>query len=606
MFSRLTTRVRRLLHDAELPVYYAPQYRLPITGLDVGRGIEPRRADLAAWALLELGAIRRDQLRVPPRIRYRDLVVVHTPRLLESLTRPEDLAHVFAVDSWDVPVDEVLHTVRLACGGTLAAARDARKRGGPVLNLLGGFHHAFPDRAGGLCPVNDIAVAIAALREDGFTGRVVVLDLDAHPPDGTAACLATDPASWIGSISGSDWGPLDGPADEVCLPGADDDAYLSALDGLLSRMPAAELAFVIAGGDVLAGDRMGALGLTPQGVRLRDLAVARALSGTPAVWLPGGGYSDRAWRLLAGTGLALALGTDQELPPDADPLSDRFADVGRRLDPARLRGDGDDEQWFTEDDVAEILGLPGRKPVRLLDYYTASGVEYGLFRYGLLEQVRRLGYSDLRVDLARTGTGDRMRLHGTSGGEEHLLVEGVYERREVPPPDGLVLDAPVVVLFVHWLTLRHPRGRFSEGRPPLPGQDAPGLGMAREAGEMLARMAERLELAGVGVRPSWFHVAYASRYHFRFVDPARQGRFEALIRDLAALPLLERTHAVAEGRVWLDGAPYAWEPDLMVAWREAPPWPEDAAAVAAERERARFVLHDQGDGRTPPPVPTAP
>jgi len=68
-----------------------------------------------------------------------------------------------------------------------------------ALNLLGGFHHARPDVAGGFCPVNDVAVAIAAVRADGFRGRVLVLDLDAHPPDGLAACLAGDPScfeSW--------------------------------------------------------------------------------------------------------------------------------------------------------------------------------------------------------------------------------------------------------------------------------------------------------------------------------------------------------------------------------------------------------------------------
>src|SRR5438874_280819 len=79
--------------------------------------------------------------------------------------------------------------------GTLEAAREMlspanrRRVGRRALNLLGGFHHARPDVAAGFCPVNDIAVAVAAAREEGFQGRVLVLDLDAHPPDGTAACL---------------------------------------------------------------------------------------------------------------------------------------------------------------------------------------------------------------------------------------------------------------------------------------------------------------------------------------------------------------------------------------------------------------------------------
>ena len=66
----------------------------------------------------------------------------------------------------------------------------------------------------------------------GFAGRAVVIDLDAHPPDGTAACLASDGRTWIGSISGSDWGALPGVS-ERCIPGADDVAYGRALAALV-------------------------------------------------------------------------------------------------------------------------------------------------------------------------------------------------------------------------------------------------------------------------------------------------------------------------------------------------------------------------------------
>jgi hypothetical protein len=72
------------------------------------------------------------------------------------------------------------------------------------------------------------------------------------------------------------------------------------------------------------------------------------------------------------------------------------------------------------------------------------------------------------------------------------------------------------------------------------------------------------------------------------VDPERQGRFEALVRDLAGVPLLEATNAISEGRVLMDGRPYAWEADEMVYWlRESP---ADPGEVERERERVRFTL----------------
>jgi hypothetical protein len=140
-------------------------------------------------------------------------------------------------------------------------------------------------------------------------------------------------------------------------------------------------------------------------------------------------------------------------------------------------------------------------------------------------------------------------------------------------------------LFVHWLTMRHPRA--AHRRELLPGQDVPGLGLAREMTELYERMAARLGLAGVAFRPAHYHLAYVARERFRFLDPARQGRFEALVRDLGALPLPEATRLVAAGRVLVDGAPYLWEPEHMVDFAATPP--DDAAEVAAAREAAHFT-----------------
>jgi hypothetical protein len=144
------------------------------------------------------------------------------------------------------------------------------------------------------------------------------------------------------------------------------------------------------------------------------------------------------------------------------------------------------------------------------------------------------------------------------------------------------------LLYVHWLALRNPHARFSPERPQLPGQEVPGLGLAREVAEMLVRMAARLGLQGLAFRPAAYHLAFRGRETMRFVDPARQGRFEALIGLFEGMPLIEATRAVDEGRVLLDGAPYQWEADEMVKWIE--PRPDDRLAIDAARTAARFSL----------------
>lgn len=592
----MLTRFRNVIDRRRrggVPVWYDRAYRMPLPGIEGSSGMEPRRSDYVVWYLADAWALPLEALHPPSRIGYADLARVHTPGYLESLTRPETIARIFSIDPAEVRVDEVMKTLRLACGGTLSATHEALRRKGPTMNLLGGFHHAAPDRGGGFCAVNDIAVAVAALRAKGFLGRVAVLDLDAHPPDGTAECLANDRAAWIGSISGSDWGPLD-KVDETLLPcGAGDREYLAALEKLLRRMPKAHLAFVLAGGDVLAGDRFGQLGLSLPGVRARDRKVGKVLAGVPTVWLPAGGYHRDSWRALAGTYLAVALGSKREVPADYDPLRARFSRIFRQLRAEDLEGEAD----LTLDDLEEALGISRGKRRRLLGFYTAEGIEYALYRYGVLDQLQRLGYDRFRVLFEPHTGGDRIRLLGQAGGQELVLIEAVLGKKQVGGLDAL---------FVNWLTLRNPLAQFSPIRPQLPGQEFPGLGLAREAVEMIARIARRLGLGGVAIRPAHYHVAYACRHRFRFADPERQGRFEAMVRDLHHLPLLEATRLVAEERVLLNEKPYTWEADDMVFRLEGEY--QDRREVAEVRDRSRFTLlpaRDAPPGPGPDPAPAA-
>ncbi|HZH04137.1 MAG TPA: histone deacetylase, partial [Myxococcaceae bacterium] len=319
---------------APLDVWYHASYRLPISGLDASHGLEPRRADYAAWYLLEQGRLKAHALRSPEPADFDELAWVHDEAYLESLERPEVLARIFGVDPSDVPVDGVMDSVRRACGGTVEAARRALQTRRPALNLLGGFHHAGRARGGGNCPVNDLAVAIAAVRREGFRGKVWVLDLDAHPPDGTADCFAGDPDVRISSLSGSDWGPLPGVDETVVPPGSGDAAYLERLEETLRRRPPADLALVVAGGDVLAHDRFGTLALTLEGVRRRDARVAEVLRGVPSVWLPGGGYRVDAWQVLAGTALVLLGRPRERIRARSDPLRWQFSRIARSIPPS--------------------------------------------------------------------------------------------------------------------------------------------------------------------------------------------------------------------------------------------------------------------------------
>jgi acetoin utilization deacetylase AcuC-like enzyme len=537
--------------------------------------MEPRRADYVAHCLVKEKWVRAKDIQTPSRISYEDLRRVHSSTYLEAVQQPEMLGRIFGTDPSETPAVQVLETLRVAVGGTVAATRWALQAHGNALNLLGGFHHAFPEKGGGGCAFNDLAVALAVVRAGGFEGTAWVIDLDAHPPDGTAACLSNDSRAHLSSLSCAKWVDLPG-VDETVLPlGTSDKAYLEALDAMLRRGPRANLAFVIAGGDVLEEDRMGTLGLSLEGARERDVRVANALRGVPSVWLPGGGYQPDSWKVLAGTAVVL-LGKPKAKIRMVDPLISRMQEISRETAPEKLTSD----PWtFSEADFPELYGHPAQTSRQFLGFYSTEGLEYALHEYGFLSQLERLGYGDFRIELSKASSGERMRLLAQAQGQTHVLVELVAQRTTV-------LSRPV--LFVHWMSLRHPLARFSPKRGPLPGQDAPGLGMAKEAVTVLGLMSLRLGLEGVAFRPAQMHMAYIVRHVASFADPEQQGRFEALLADLGHFPLSELTQGIDQGQVLLNGAPYAWEAGDMVAWTGKVPPARDEALIARAHESSRF------------------
>lgn len=257
------------------------------------------------------------------------------------------------------------------------------------------------------------------------------------------------------------------------------------------------------------------------------------------------------------------------ITPGDDPLSARFARLARQIALRPTAGIDDDDHA----DIEAELGIRKRLPPRVLfDVYTAERLDFALYRYGVLPFLERRGYAQFRIELAAAANGgERIVVHGRADGLEQRLIDCVLERQRLADDD---------VLYVHWLELRDPRARFSPTRPQLPGQEVPGLGLAREIGELLWLMSQRLGTRGLAFRPAWFHLAYAVRQRFRFLEPERQGHFEALVRDLAAVALDDASRLVAAGRVRLDGQPFAWEAALMVSW---------PLEHGAERERVEAV-----------------
>jgi acetoin utilization deacetylase AcuC-like enzyme len=130
---------------------------------------------------------------------------------------------------------------------------------------------------------------------------VLVIDLDVHQGNGTAAIFREDPSVFTFSMHGARNFPFRKEASDldVDLPdGCGDAAYLQALDQALAqvwaRCPAPGLAFYLAGADPHEGDRLGRLKLSTAGMLERDCRVLQALRerGIPVALSMAGGYGE--------------------------------------------------------------------------------------------------------------------------------------------------------------------------------------------------------------------------------------------------------------------------------------------------------------------------
>src|SRR5919108_5860929 len=194
---------------------------------------------------------------------------------------------------------QLVERARRSVGATLLAA-EAALVDGVGANVGGGTHHAFPDSGRGFCLFNDVVVAVRALRQRRAVRRVLVVDLDVHQGDGTHAALIGDPDAFTFSINGFANYPfrrVPGDLELELEDAAGDERYLDGLARLLPQALARarpELCFYLGGADPYAGDRLGRLALTQEGLTARDRLVKDTVhaAGVPLCLTLAGGYAD--------------------------------------------------------------------------------------------------------------------------------------------------------------------------------------------------------------------------------------------------------------------------------------------------------------------------
>ena len=252
--------------------------------------------ELLPKQLIHEGTCTSKQFISPKPIDKNTVLRVHDPEYYEklcalTLSKEEIRGLGFPLSK------ELVQREHVIAQGTIDGAEHALTHG-IAMNIAGGTHHAFADRSEAFCMLNDQAIAAQWLLDNGMANKVLILDLDVHQGNGTAAIFSNHKDVFTFSMHGeknypfrkqtSDWDI--GLADQT-----DDTTYLKiladALDDLHQKVQP-DFVFYLCGVDVIAQDKLGRLGLSVAGCKQRDEMVLQwcRRHALPVQCSMGGGY----------------------------------------------------------------------------------------------------------------------------------------------------------------------------------------------------------------------------------------------------------------------------------------------------------------------------
>lgn len=253
--------------------------------------------ELIPAQLLREGVITPEQLFAPQPATETSILLTHTAaywlQLRDQTLTPREQRKIGFPQSPELTMREIV-----IAQGTIDIALHALEQG-IGFNVAGGTHHAFADHGEGFCLLNDFAIAANYLLAQQRIRQALVIDLDVHQGNGTAALFADNPHVYTFSMHGAHNYPFHKEVSDWDIPladGMDTATYLQlleeALPVLINRVKP-DLVFYLSGVDILETDKFGKLKVTPQGCRERDEMVFHSLKKhhIPCAVAMGGGYS---------------------------------------------------------------------------------------------------------------------------------------------------------------------------------------------------------------------------------------------------------------------------------------------------------------------------
>jgi acetoin utilization deacetylase AcuC-like enzyme len=278
-----------------LKIAYDPIYAHP---LPEGHRFPMLKYELIPAQLLHEGTITEENIFSSRSCVYEVVLWTHDAAYLDKLLYQQLSAKEQRAIGFPQSPELTLRELIIA-QGTIDSSLYAIENG-VSFNVAGGTHHAFADRGEGFCLLNDQAIAANYLLRKGLAKKILIIDLDVHQGNGTAKLFENESRVFTFSMHGKNNYPFHkekSDLDVELADGATTAEYLALLAQNLPRLidiVQPDVAFYLAGVDILETDKFGKLKVTMEGCKERDRFVFELLKKNkiPCQVSMGGGYSE--------------------------------------------------------------------------------------------------------------------------------------------------------------------------------------------------------------------------------------------------------------------------------------------------------------------------
>ena len=247
--------------------------------------------------LINEGTCKNDNFFIPGDIKHHDILLTHDHLYFKKLLTFQLNKKELRAIGFPMSIELINREMKIV-QGTIESALNSLKYG-VSLNIAGGTHHAFSNRAEAFCILNDQAIAANYLIHNKLSEKILILDLDVHQGNGTAEIFNKSINVFTASFHGAKNYPFRKEVSDYDYgfeDGANDLEYLKVIKYHVPKIIddfEPDFIFYLSGVDILENDKLGRLSVSIDGCKKRDNFVLNYCkkNNIPIQISMGGGYS---------------------------------------------------------------------------------------------------------------------------------------------------------------------------------------------------------------------------------------------------------------------------------------------------------------------------